>query len=483
MALITQVGAIKNRNYSQAQDYLENEHEEIFGDKGDIVKYEPKYNDDGELIKRENYAGSYLTADGEKGDVSNWNRDCKAMDLKYHKNQKEDDVRARHYVISYPEEDKFKNGLTVEQAQKNAEEMAKKLFPGHNVMIYTHGDTDNIHSHLVVHSLHKERTPENWMEKNERGEIKKAQYAAGGKHHDTKEFMRYANEKLLEMTKEKGLKQEDWNKVQDENKKLRRTNAIQKKEYLHESILKAAEKAKSEKELIEVLKRDYGIEYKRRNHTISVKHPEKKTYDRLDRIGLEAKDLTPDLHRHQDDDWKKPEGYELTEKARQNRVYLHEAIIKSVEKSKNEEELIKNLRDDYGVKFIRDGAQFRVYHPRNTIPNKMKNLGITPKDLTEDLHKYYKEKRDKEVKEKWENRYAERNKRIHNKHQQDAIQKNERDREKEEKHKLIQKEREEYERTEALAERGRYFALVYESRYGDKSQGKEMSGPSVGRSK
>ena len=54
--------------------------------------------------------------------------------LRYGKNQKREDVKSHHYIISFDPRDGTDNGLTVDKAQSLGEEFCKTQFPGHQAM-------------------------------------------------------------------------------------------------------------------------------------------------------------------------------------------------------------------------------------------------------------------------------------------------------------------------------------------------------------
>ena len=77
--------------------------------------------------------------------------------LRYEKNQKREDVKSHHYIISFDPRDGTDNGLTVDRAQELGEQFCKEHFPGHQALICTHPDghnhSGNIHVHIVINSL------------------------------------------------------------------------------------------------------------------------------------------------------------------------------------------------------------------------------------------------------------------------------------------------------------------------------------------
>ena len=72
------------------------------------------------------------------------------------KNQKREDVKSHHYIISFDPRDGPDNGLTVDKAQSLGEEFCKEHFPGHQAIVCTHPDghnhSGNIHVHIVINT-------------------------------------------------------------------------------------------------------------------------------------------------------------------------------------------------------------------------------------------------------------------------------------------------------------------------------------------
>ena len=83
--------------------------------------------------------------------------------LRYEKNQRREDVKSHHYIISFDPRDGPDNGLTVDRAQALGEQFCKEHFPGHQALVCTHPDghnhSGNIHVHIVINSLRIEEVP------------------------------------------------------------------------------------------------------------------------------------------------------------------------------------------------------------------------------------------------------------------------------------------------------------------------------------
>ncbi len=350
MALITHVGSIKNSNYNQSIEYLTHKHEEVTNRKGEIVKYEPVYDENGMLKERENYSFTYLKSDGTEGDSSDWSHDCNTTNLKFNKNLTEDERKAHHYVISHPQED-TQNGVTVEQAHRAAVEFCQKNFPGYQCLIATHSDTDNLHSHIVINSVRdREVEPQSWMTKGENGQIKPSQYEAGGKHTNTPQFRQHLMREVDAMCKERGFVMENYSNP------LTRTKAQERMEYMHDSVVEAAKKSHNFKELQDNLQKEYNLRIETRGQAIRVFHPEMEKPKRIEHIGLTPYDLTPDMHKYYNMNPKNYEG-------------VHEKWDdpeKRFEKSKKkeydpDEGKLQLKNDEYSRKGWHDSRNFKLY--------------------------------------------------------------------------------------------------------------------------
>ena len=143
MAILKHISS-KNANYGDAEKYLTFEHDEF--------TMKPTLDADGRLIPRVDYRISSLNCGGEDFAVA-----CMRSNLRYGKNQKREDVKSHHYIISFDPRDGPDNGLTVDRAQELGEKFCAEHFPGHQALVCTHPDghshTENIHVHIVINSL------------------------------------------------------------------------------------------------------------------------------------------------------------------------------------------------------------------------------------------------------------------------------------------------------------------------------------------
>ena len=134
----------KNADYGAAEQYLTFEHDEF--------TMKPTLDENGRLMLREDYRIATLNCGDEDFAVA-----CMRSNLRYGKNQKREDVKSHHYIISFDPRDAVDNGLTVDRAQALGEEFCRKQFPGHQAIVCTHPDghnhSGNIHVHIVMVSV------------------------------------------------------------------------------------------------------------------------------------------------------------------------------------------------------------------------------------------------------------------------------------------------------------------------------------------
>ena len=134
----------KNADYGDAEQYLTFEHDEF--------TMKPTLDKNGQIIPRTGYLISSLNCGDEDFAIA-----CMRSNLKYGKNQKREDVKSHHYIISFDPRDAADNGLSVDRAQQLGEQFCKEHFPGHQALVCTHPDghnhSGNIHVHIVINSL------------------------------------------------------------------------------------------------------------------------------------------------------------------------------------------------------------------------------------------------------------------------------------------------------------------------------------------
>ena len=184
----------KNADYGAAEQYLTFEHDEF--------TMKPTLDKQGRLVPREDYRISSLNCGEEDFAVS-----CMRANLRYGKNQKREDVKSHHYIISFDPRDGPDHGLTVDRAQALGEKFCKEHFPGHQALICTHPDghnhMGNIHVHIVINSLRIENVPMlPYMDRP-------ADTKAGCKHRCTDAAMEYFRSEVMELCHAEELYQID----------------------------------------------------------------------------------------------------------------------------------------------------------------------------------------------------------------------------------------------------------------------------------
>ena len=184
----------KNADYSAAEAYLTFEHDEF--------TMKPTLDENGRLIPRQDYRISTLNCGDEDFAIA-----CLRANLRYGKNQKREDVKSHHYIISFDPKDAVENGLTMEKAQALGLNFCKENFPGHPAIVCTHPDghnhSGNIHVHIVIGSIRTrevERKP--YMQKPR-------DWREGMKHSSTAQTMRHLRVEVMELCEGAGLYQID----------------------------------------------------------------------------------------------------------------------------------------------------------------------------------------------------------------------------------------------------------------------------------
>ena len=184
----------KNADYGAAEQYLTFEHDEF--------TMKPTLDGNGRLVIRDDYRISSLNCGEEDFAIA-----CMRSNLKYGKNQKREDVKSHHYIISFDPRDAQDNGLTVDRAQQLGEQFCKEHFPGHQALVCTHPDghnhSGNIHVHIVINSLRIEEVP--FLPYMDRP----ADTKVGCKHRCTDAALRYFKSEVMEMCHREGLYQID----------------------------------------------------------------------------------------------------------------------------------------------------------------------------------------------------------------------------------------------------------------------------------
>ena len=274
MATIKHISS-KNADYGAAEAYLTFEHDEF--------TMKPVLDENGRLIPRTDYRMETLNCGNEDFALS-----CIRANMRYGKNNKLEDIKSHHYIISFDPRDAPDNGLTVDKAQELGLAYCKEHFPGHQAIVCTHPDghnhSGNIHVHIVINSLRiaeVERKP--YMDRP-------SDTRAGAKHRCTAAAFRYFRSEVMEMCQQAGLYQIDllsgsknkvtereyWAKKQGQrqlDKEIavaaatgtappRQTKFETDKEKLRRNIRAALSMSKTYEEFAATLMQEHGIEVK-----------------------------------------------------------------------------------------------------------------------------------------------------------------------------------------------------------------------------
>lgn len=277
----------KSSNYGKALEYLIYQHNEF--------TQKPILDGNGNMQLREE-----LYIDGLNCQPLTFAKECEMLNAQFHKNQKADEIKSHHYIISFDPKDS-KEGLTGAKAQEIGLEFAQEYFAGHQALVCTHTDghnrSGNIHVHIVINSLRKfdvERQP--FMDRD-------YDCRAGYKHHQTRHYLTAMQEGLMDICEREHLHQVDLlspaaDKVTDREYRLnqrRRHNAEvtsdnsshqssgtkpfqSQKKYLQDAIREVASYAHSPEQFGADLKRLYGIHFKISRGRFSYLHPCRQKY-------------------------------------------------------------------------------------------------------------------------------------------------------------------------------------------------------------
>lgn len=177
---------------------------------------------------------------------------------------KNDGVQAHHVIQSFKPDE-----VTPEKANQMGVELAERVAPGHEVAVYTHADTDHVHNHLVVNSVHTE-TGKKYQAHGNRAieQIRRASDAICKQHglsivKEKKACVRHtlAEQQLLE----KG--QVSW------------------KDEIRQAVNETKQETSDWDSFKSDLKEQHGVEMKLRGNTLSYKHPEQQRFVRANKLG------------------------------------------------------------------------------------------------------------------------------------------------------------------------------------------------------
>ncbi len=186
--------ASKSSNYGAVLTYLLYDHDEK---NGKVLR-----DANGNRILRKEYWINGINCDPFLFDA-----ECTRLNNVFHKNQKREEIKSHHYILSFDPQDVIDNELTGEKAQALGLAFAKKNFPGHQVLVCTHMDgsnhSGNIHVHMILNSLRMLDVEE------PRFAERTCDTKAGYKHHVSRSFFKSLLQDVMDLCHREGLHQVD----------------------------------------------------------------------------------------------------------------------------------------------------------------------------------------------------------------------------------------------------------------------------------
>ena len=287
----------KRADYAKALEYLMFQHDER--------TQKPILDEKGNLILRDEY---YL--DGLNCHPFSFDQECARVNALFHKNQKYDEIKTHHYIVSFDPRDKDESGLSGKGAQELGLEFANRFFAGHQALVCTHMDghngSGNIHVHIVINSLRKlDVERQDFMERL-------CDSHAGYKHNQRRELLRAMQKGLMEITEREHLHQVDlispapikksereyWKNRREQEKldelnsrivadglKPRFTKYQTQKQFIRDAVLDISQNATSLEEFQAALLKKYGIKLKSSRDRLSYLHPDREKYTSARQLG------------------------------------------------------------------------------------------------------------------------------------------------------------------------------------------------------
>ena len=286
MAVIKHI-SVKGSNGGDALNYVMYKHNERTGEL--IVDSR------GNPVMRDEY---YL--DGINCEPYSFAAECKEVNDFFGKNQRLEDIKAHHFIISYDPKDGSDYGLTGPKAQQLSMEWAGRCLPGFQILVCTHMDgsneSGNIHTHIMMNSVRKYDTNlESFGERD-------IDHKAGYKLHLTDDYLRYMKQELMTICERERLNQIDLlspakDKITDKEYRAQQNgqdyldnqymkdsviperNVFQtQKQYLRKAVMDVASKVTSYDEFFEIMQKEYNITVKESRGRIRYLHPNREKY-------------------------------------------------------------------------------------------------------------------------------------------------------------------------------------------------------------
>lgn len=296
MAILKHLSS-KSADYAKALEYLMFQHNER--------TQKPILDEKGNMVLRDEY---YL--DGLNCHPFSFDKECLQLNAQFHKNQRYDEIKTHHYILSFDPRDKEESGLTGDRAQQLGLEFANRFFVGHQALVCTHMDghngSGNIHVHIVINSLRKlDVEPQPFMERL-------CDTRAGYKHNQTRELLRAMQKCLMEITEREHLHQVDlispspvkitereyWKNRREQEKlnelnsrivadgmKPRFTKYQTQKQFIRNAVSEVSTYAASLEEFQSALFEKYGIKLKTSRGRFSYLHPDREKFVTARQLG------------------------------------------------------------------------------------------------------------------------------------------------------------------------------------------------------
>ena len=264
--------AIQKKDYSDIQQYL------IF--KCEEGTHRPLRDETGHMIQRDFFIQSGMSCNAYTFDA-----ECVKLNHQFHKNNHKGDIMAHHSIISFDPKDAADHGLTPHKAHSLAKEFAEYFFAGHQALIVTHADGNNhagnIHTHIVINSLRKEKVEWRSFMENPRDCL------PGYKHHLTDALLHRMHERLGEICErehlytveidqptDKKVTDREYQAQRREQKETGSLAADTIKQKIRDAVDDAASQANTELEFFNILRKDYSIKVNLKRGRYSYVHPD-----------------------------------------------------------------------------------------------------------------------------------------------------------------------------------------------------------------
>lgn len=264
--------AIRKKDYSDIQQYL------IF--KCEEGTHRPLRDETAHMIQRDFFIQSGMSCNAFTFDA-----ECVKLNHQFHKNNHKGGIMAHHFIISFDPRDAADHGLTPHKAHALAKEFAEYFFAGHQALIVTHSDGNNhagnIHTHIVINSLRKEKVEWRSFMENPRDCL------PGYKHHLTDALLHRMHERLGEICEREHLytveiDQPTDKKVTDREYQAQRRGQKESgslaadtiKQKIRDAVDDAASRAGTELEFFNILRGDYSIRVNLKRGRYSYVHPD-----------------------------------------------------------------------------------------------------------------------------------------------------------------------------------------------------------------